>query len=99
MIFLQLSILIAFSFILRNMYLYLDKHTSGLGNGQNIIIFIIMWIMIANIVALTGIFLYKYYQTEWRRIGRTGKPGLDGPSGKQGYAQCKPNDSGKKKEC
>lgn len=99
MIFLQLSILIAFSFILRNMYLYLDKHTSKLGNGQNIIINIIMWIMIGNIVAITGIFLYKYYQTEWRRIGRTGKPGLDGPIGKQGYAQCKPNDSGKKTEC
>lgn len=99
MIILQLSIVMVFGFILRNMYLYLDEHTSKLGNGQNIILNIIMWVMIGNIVALTGIFLYKYYQTEWRMIGRIGKQGIDGPPGQQGYPKCKPTDSGEKIEC
>jgi hypothetical protein len=99
MIFLQLSIVIIFAFILRNMYLYLDEHTSTLGDGQNIILNIIMWVMIGNICSITFIFLYKYYQTEWRMIGRTGKKGLDGPVGQQGYAKCKPTESGEKTEC
>jgi hypothetical protein len=99
MIFLQLSLVLVFAFILRNMYLYLDEHTSKLGNGHNIILNIIMWVMIGNIVAVTGIFLYKYYQTQWRMIGRTGKQGLDGPVGQQGYAKCRPTESGEKTEC
>jgi hypothetical protein len=99
MIILQLSIVLIFAFILRNMYLYLDEHTSRLGNGQHIIINIIMWVMIGNIVAITAIFLYKYYQTEWRMIGRSGKKGIDGPQGQQGYAKCKPTESGEKVEC
>lgn len=99
MIFLKLSIVLVFAFILRNMYLYLDEHTSTLGDGQNIILNIIMWVMIGNIIAITSIFLYKYYQTEWRMIGRTGKQGLDGPVGQQGYAKCRPTESGEKTEC
>lgn len=99
MIILQLSLVLVFAFILRNMYLYLDEHTLRLGNGQNIIINIIMWVMIGNIIAITLIFLYKYYQTEWRMIGRTGKQGSDGPTGEQGYAKCRPTESGEKTEC
>jgi hypothetical protein len=99
MIILELSLIVAFAFILRNIYLYLDKHTSLLGNGQDILINIIMWVMIGNIVVLTVIFLFRYYQTEWRMIGKTGKQGVDGPKGLQGYAKCRPTESGEKVEC
>lgn len=99
MIIIQLSFVLIFAFILRNVYLYLDEHTSNLGNGQNILINIIMWVMIGNIVAVTTIFLFRYYQNEWRMMGKIGKKGLDGPPGPQGYPKCRPTDSGEATEC
>jgi hypothetical protein len=99
MIIIQLSFVLIFAFILRNVYLYLDEHTSNLGNGQNILINIIMWVMIGNIVAVTIIFLFRYYQIEWRMMGKIGRQGLDGPPGQQGYPKCRPSNSGKETEC
>jgi hypothetical protein len=98
MIILQLTLVLIFAFILRNIYIYLDQNTYEFGSGQNIIMTIIMWIMIGNIIVISGIFLYKYYQTEWRMMGRSGKQGLDGPPGKEGYPKCKPTDSAERAE-
>ena len=94
MIIIELAGVLLFGFLLRFMYLYLENNISKLGSENVIVIKIIMWLMIGNLVILTFIFLYNYYQTEWRQIGKMGKRGEDGPSGDQGSAKCRSKESG-----
>lgn len=87
MLILQLGIIFFFSFILRYIYIYLDKNLARIGN-QNIIVQIIMWIMILNIFIMVSIFLFSSYQTEWRNVGRAGLQGVDGIQGDVGNLGC-----------
>ena len=88
MLILQLGIIFFFSFILRYIYIYLDKNLARMGN-QNIIVQIIMWLMILNIFIMVSIFLFSSYQTEWRNVGRAGLQGVDGIQGDVGSIVCK----------
>ena len=94
MIIIELAGVLLFGFLLRFMYLYLEKNISKLGPENVIVIKIIMWLMIGNLVILSFIFLYNYYQTEWRQIGKMGRQGDDGPIGNAGYAKCRSKESG-----
>ncbi len=91
MILIQLVLIGIFAFILRLMFIYIDKHISVISNGQSFIPNIIVLLMAANISIMTFIVLYNYYQTEWRLVGNVGKQGPDGPKGDQGYIGCKKN--------
>jgi hypothetical protein len=103
MIIIELALILLFSFLLRFMYLYLENHISKLGEENMIVIKTIMWLMIGNIVILTFISIYNYYQTEWRQIGKMGKRGEDGPAGDGGYMKCRssqdPNSTQQSSEC
>ena len=88
MLILQLGIIFFFSFILRYIYIYLDKNLARIGD-QHIIVQIIMWIMILNIFIMVSIFIFSSYQTQWRNIGRIGSQGVDGIQGDVGSLACK----------
>ena len=91
MIALEAAGLILFAGLLRFMYLYLQKNLGKLGHDIDVILYVIMWLMICNIIITCGIFMYYYYQTEWRLIGKIGKRGPDGAIGTQGNTICTPN--------
>jgi hypothetical protein len=88
MIVLKSAGLILFAGLLRFMYLYLQKHLARVGENSEVVLYVIMWLMICNIIITCGIFVYYYYQTEWRLIGKIGKRGPDGPIGNQGSTKC-----------
>ncbi len=88
MLILQLGIIFFFTFVLRYIYIYLDKNLARMGD-QNIIVQIIMWVMILNIFIMVSIFIFSSYQTEWRNIGRIGLQGDDGIQGDVGSIGCK----------
>lgn len=88
MLILQLGIIFFFTFVLRYIYIYLDKNLTRMGD-QNIIVQIIMWVMILNIFIMVSIFIFSSYQTEWRNIGRIGLQGADGIQGDVGSIGCK----------
>ncbi len=93
MIVFKLALIIVFAFILRLMFVYIDKNIIILGdtNNQNFIITIIMWLMIINVAIIFFLVVFNYYQVEWKRIGKIGKRGGDGPRGDQGSIGCNKN--------
>ena len=88
MIIIELSLIIVFAFVLRNIFIYLQRNISILGPGQNVVISIIMIVMLFNIVLLVGIVLFSNYHTEWQSIGPIGLQGADGQQGEKGQTQC-----------
>jgi hypothetical protein len=91
MIVIQLAFICIFAFILRLMFIYIDKHINIISNGQNFISLIVMWLMIANVCIMSFIVIYNHYQSEWKLIGKVGKPGPDGPKGDIGEVGCNKN--------
>lgn len=88
MLIIELSLIIVFAFILRFIFLYLQRNIEQLGPGQNVVITIIMIVMLFNIILMVGIVLYSSYHTEWRALGSIGLPGPDGPPGDIGPPNC-----------
>ncbi len=88
MIIIELSLIFVFAFVLRTIFIYLQRNISILGPGQNVVIAIIMIVMLFNIVLMIGIVLFSSYHTEWQLIGAIGLQGPDGPMGDRGDAQC-----------
>ncbi len=88
MIIIELGLIIVFAFILRIIFIYLQRNISILGPGQNVVIVIIMIVMLFNICLMVGIVLFSNYHTEWQSIGAIGLQGPDGPQGDKGNKQC-----------
>lgn len=96
MIVFKLALIVIFAFILRLMFVYIEQNISLLGsnNNQTFITTIIMWLMIANVVIISFLVLFNYYQLEWKNIGKIGKKGPDGPKGEQGPVGCNKHKTG-----
>jgi hypothetical protein len=101
MIVFKLALIIVFAFILRLMFVYIEKNIILLGdaNNQTFIITIIMWLMIINVAIIIFLVLFNYYQTEWKSIGKMGKRGPDGIKGDQGSIGCNKNLNKEVEQC
>ena len=88
MIIIELSLIIVFAFVLRTIFIYLQRNISILGPGQNVVISIIMIVMLFNIVLMVGVVIFSNYHTEWQSIGPIGLQGADGQQGEKGQTQC-----------
>lgn len=57
-------------------------------NNYANLLYLIAILIMANIILMYIISFFNYYQTEWRLIGRPGKPGEQGKPGASGPKTC-----------
>jgi len=88
MLVVYLALIIIFGFILSQIFIYLKKNISIMGPGQQKVTTIIIFVIGANLLIMTGILVYNSYYNEYRSIGDIGIQGNKGPKGDKGPKKC-----------
>ena len=88
MLVIYLALIIIFGFVLSQVFVYLKQNISIMGSGQQKVITIIVFVIIANLLIMTGILVYNSYYNEYRSIGDIGIQGNKGPKGDKGPKKC-----------
>ena len=88
MLVIYLSLILIFAFVLFMMFNYLRKNLYMMGSGQQQVVSIIIFVIIANLIIMTGILVYNNYHYNYQMIGDIGMQGEEGPSGDDGPARC-----------
>ena len=70
-----------------------------MGSGQQKVITIILFVIAANLLIMTGILIYNSYYNEYRTIGDIGIQGDVGPKGDKGPPKCPPKNVRPSSEC
>jgi hypothetical protein len=99
MLVVYLALIIIFGFILSQIFVYLKKNISIMGSGQQKVITIIVFVIGANLLIMTGILVYNSYYNEYRTIGDIGIQGDKGPKGDKGPEKCPPKNVRPSSEC
>jgi hypothetical protein len=68
--------------------MYLKKNIAMMGSGQNKVVTIIVFVIIANLLIMTGILVYNNYHYNYQTVGDIGMQGDDGPTGNNGPHKC-----------
>ncbi len=99
MLVIYLALIIIFGFVLSQIFVYLKKNISIMGPGQQKVISIIIFVIAANLLIMTGILVYNSYYNEYRMIGDIGIQGDIGPKGDKGPVKCPPKNARPSSEC
>jgi hypothetical protein len=88
MLVIYLALILIFSFFLIQIFAYLRKNLSILGSGQRTIMMIIFFVIVANLIIMTGLVIYNTYYNNYQMIGEIGMQGEEGPGGEIGPPIC-----------
>ncbi len=88
MLVIYLTLILIFAFVLWSIFAYLRKHISTMGQGQQKVIMIIFFVIVANLVIMTGILVYNNYYYDYQNIGEIGMSGDEGSEGEKGPPKC-----------
>ena len=99
MLVIYLALILIFGFVLSQIFVFLKQNISIMGPGQQKVITIIVFVIIANLLIMTGILVYNSYYNEYRNIGDIGIQGNVGPKGDKGPRKCPPKNVRPSSEC
>lgn len=98
MLVIYLTLILIFSFFMIKLFTYLRKNISTMGSGQHTVMMIIFFVIIANLLIMTGLLVYNTYYYNYQTIGEIGMQGQDGPVGDNGPPRC-PSKNDKSEQC
>jgi hypothetical protein len=88
MLIINFALIIILSIFLIQIFIYLKSQIALMGNGQQKVISILLFLIIFNVLLMSAIILFNSYINQYRLIGEIGVAGDDGPSGDNGQVQC-----------